>query len=314
MQELLDEWRTELVTPILTFILLTATMWSVLIVMLIVLVFFSSRSLRKRPIFTLNVLAILAGIACGIVALNEYIHVLKYPTATPDSALVLADECLVAIIPVLVDAILILRLHYIFPPHRTHVIVRLAVLGIPIVVELGRLANVIFYMVKCHEYLQELTSDGSGSSAVGALTLMISTLPCVTIEWVLQLFNNLYVHFSEKEKRIFIGHLRPDSAPVYFCTEYRDKDISSKAHVRVLFWISVCNFVFPLFMAIVQLAVYLAEKNATDTKYLIAFYIQQVNMYFTIIGVVFATIWVAEDRWNTSRGHFGASLPYTTQL
>lgn len=63
--------------------------------------------------------------------------------------------------------------------------------------------------------------------------------------------------------------------------------------IRTLFWISATNFVFPVMLSVVQLVVYFARPD----NYLIALYVAQVNFYFTIMGVVFATLWVAEGRW-----------------
>jgi len=62
-------------------------------------------------------------------------------------------------------------------------------------------------------------------------------------------------------------------------------------------------------MGIIQLTIYMATGN-----YLLALYIEEVNFHFTIIGVVFATVWAAEVRWASTRGYHdyeahGTSVP-----
>lgn len=51
-------------------------------------------------------------------------------------------------------------------------------------------------------------------------------------------------------------------------------------------------------LGIGQLAIYVARPEA----YLTAIYVEWINTHFTIIGVVFATVWIAEDRWADARG------------
>lgn len=69
--------------------------------------------------------------------------------------------------------------------------------------------------------------------------------------------------------------------------------------IKTLFWISVSNFVFPVILSIAQLAIYLTNPNS-----LTPLYIEAVNFHFTIMGVVFATLWVAEGEWAGNRGVF----------
>jgi len=62
--------------------------------------------------------------------------------------------------------------------------------------------------------------------------------------------------------------------------------------IKSLFWISVSNFVFPVILGISQLTTYLVNPNS-----LTPLYIEAVNFHITIMGVVFATLWVAEGEW-----------------
>lgn len=66
--------------------------------------------------------------------------------------------------------------------------------------------------------------------------------------------------------------------------------------IRTLFWISVSNFVFPVMLSIVQIVIYMTSAN-----YLLALYVEEVNFYLTIIGVIFATVWSTSTAWEKNR-------------
>lgn len=57
----------------LPFLLIASTMSSVLLVMLVALLFFSTPSMRRKPIFILNVAAILLSIAGGVINVYEQV-------------------------------------------------------------------------------------------------------------------------------------------------------------------------------------------------------------------------------------------------
>jgi len=61
----------EALRPAVTFMLIGATMGSVMVVMLLALLFFSTPSLRKTPIFLLNVVVILLGLCGAIINIYE---------------------------------------------------------------------------------------------------------------------------------------------------------------------------------------------------------------------------------------------------
>ena len=71
---------------------------------------------------------------------------------------------------------------------------------------------------------------------------------------------------------------------------------SFAAKIKDAFWISTYSFVFPVLLSVAQIVSYMASKN-----YILAMYIEQVNIHFTIIGLVFATVWAAERDWENAR-------------
>lgn len=66
--------------------------------------------------------------------------------------------------------------------------------------------------------------------------------------------------------------------------------------MAALFWIATSNFVFPVLLSIVQLSLLFA---CVDIR--LALYMQEVNMYFAIIGVAFATVWKFGVAWSDER-------------
>lgn len=84
---------------------------------------------------------------------------------------------------------------------------------------------------------------------------------------------------------------RSDKLQIMSTNTYDLGTLSQK--ISTLFWISTSNFVFPVILSIVQIAIYMASPD----NYLVALYVETVNYHFTIMGVVFATVWAAEGRW-----------------
>ena len=81
---------------------------------------------------------------------------------------------------------------------------------------------------------------------------------------------------------------------VEFCLPISLASFSAK--IKHAFWISTYNFVFPVLLSVAQIVSYMASND-----YVLAMYIEQVNIYFTIIGLVFATVWAAERHWEDAQ-------------
>lgn len=67
------------------------------------------------------------------------------------------------------------------------------------------------------------------------------------------------------------------------------------SRIRGLFYIAVGNFVFPIAINIAQIILVVSDRSFLNGGYL-----QIVNIYVSIIGLVFATIWTTGHRWNSS--------------
>ncbi|KAI0061446.1 hypothetical protein BV25DRAFT_757945 [Artomyces pyxidatus] len=266
------------ITPAINFLMIGATMGAALVTMLLALLFFSTPSMARKPVFILNVIAVLLGIANAIVNIYEEIRTLKYPTTVLNPHVIIAMGSLNGLTPIFVDGILLLRLHAVFPPERTSRVKYAMVMAFPVLNKIGRLINAAIFLDNYQRNLYALISPDTGAG--GAAVLLTSRLPSVRIEWFLQVFDDLY------------------SSGIFLYQMYRQGSFNGRARtasqkIRTLFWICTSNFVFPVMLGITQLTIYMMSAE----QYLLALYVEEVNLHFTIMGVVFATVWAAEGRW-----------------
>ncbi|KAH7924760.1 hypothetical protein BV22DRAFT_1012674 [Leucogyrophana mollusca] len=260
----------------LPFLMIAATMGSMLFGMLLALLFFSTPSMRRTPIFVLNVLAVTVGIAYAIINIQS----LEFPYTPLKSQIVITSGALNTVAPLLVDCILLLRLYAVFPRRTTPRVQWLAIIGIPVLIKIGRLINIIIFLTY---YSRIYTSADAGGGEI----LLTSRLPSIKIEWFLQMFDNV---FSSALFLWRVNHQR-----------LFDKNQTVSQKVKHLFWISTSNFVFPVILSVVQITIYMVNAD----NYLLVLYVEQVNFHFTIITagknqIVFATVWAAEGRWEHS--------------
>ncbi|KAJ7593630.1 hypothetical protein C8J56DRAFT_819774 [Mycena floridula] len=260
-------WLAE-IGPAINFLMISSTMGSVMVVMLLALIIFSSRGLRATPIFLLNVTIVLLAIADAVMVVYNQVHSLKSPDIPLHPAIVLIVGCIDGFTPILADSVLLLRIFAIFPYRTTSRSTFLAVVGIPVIIKVVRFINSLIYI-----------AVNSQNGPKGAAVLVLSHLPSVKIEWFLQMFDNAI------SSGIFLLRMRR------FISLQISHSFAEK--IYSLLWIATCNFVFPVMLGIVQLIIYISTKH-----YLLAVYIEQVNFHINIAGVVFATVWVAESRWS----------------
>lgn len=97
---------------------------------------------------------------------------------------------LAGIVPTLADAILILRLYAVSPLRQTSRARFLFIIGVPILVTIGRLINGSIFIVNYAQHMLQLANTSTGAGT--AMVVVTSRLPCVTIEWSLQVFIDMY--------------------------------------------------------------------------------------------------------------------------
>ncbi|KIJ57602.1 hypothetical protein HYDPIDRAFT_104062, partial [Hydnomerulius pinastri MD-312] len=264
----------------LPFLMIGATMGAVLFAMLLALMFFSTPSMRLKPIFILNVITVWLGIVYTILCLDVLqVQTLRSPSVSQPPRMYIAYGVIESIIPLLADSVLLLRLVAVYPRQRTPRYVWLTVIGVPVVVKIGRFINVVFYWVYQVENINTIVESRGAS-------MVLNVLPNIKIEWIIQVFDDLF------SSGLFLWRVYTEGN-FKLGREYHSLRILGFL-VNQLFWISTYNFVFPVLLSLAQIIIYMINE---DKYYLIALYIEQVNFYFTIMGLVFATVWAAEGRW-----------------
>ncbi|KAF7351321.1 hypothetical protein MSAN_01563600 [Mycena sanguinolenta] len=184
-------------------LLMIGTVWcSMLIPLLVILFAFSSPSLRRRPLFILNAIAVLIGIVLGII--NAYIEVvfrflasscvtvliclqvtsMLSPLTPLKTSVFITFTAILLYIPVFMDIVLIFRVFIVYPPHTMPWLRRLAVFGPPIVFKFIRTANLIVLLVNL------TTLVNNGLSPVVAGQIAWSTHPWTKVEYFFQVFDN----------------------------------------------------------------------------------------------------------------------------
>ncbi|KAJ7090822.1 hypothetical protein B0H15DRAFT_778903 [Mycena belliarum] len=272
-------WVAE-IGPALNFLMIGATMGSALVCMLMALFFFSTATMRRKPVFILNVLGLCLGVAAAITNVYEEFRTLLYPNIPLNHHVIIAMGAFDGLTPTLIDAILLLRLYTVYPYACTPRLKFFFILGIPIATKIGRIINAAMFLNSYAHTIHANTGVG------GAAVLITSRLPSIKIEWGLQVFDDIF------SSTVFL-------ARIYKHSVFRESRTVSQA-VKSLFWISASNFVFPVILGVAQLAIYVASPD----DYLTALYVEAVNFHFTIMGVVFATLWVAEGRWVDSQSSY----------
>lgn len=182
------------------------------------------------------------------------------------------------LIPLFVDCIILLRLMALFPRRTTPPFTWFLVLCIPVIVKVIRCANITFFVVSEIKRINSFPKN----SFVDLASALFNMAPSVKIEWIIQVFDDLF-----------------SSAPFLWRLYKNGLFISGSsfaAKIKAAFWISTYSFVFPVLLSVAQIVSYMASKD-----YVLAMNIEQVNIHFTIIGLVFATVWAAERDWENAR-------------
>ncbi|KAG0708239.1 hypothetical protein DFH29DRAFT_893858 [Suillus ampliporus] len=253
--------------------LLTGTVLSsFLIPILIALLVFSTPQTRRHPIFLLNVLGVLLGLAEG--ALNIYleVHTMLSPTVAESNAAVVAYTTLAFFGPLVVESTLVLRLAVVYPRRTTPKVKFWTILLIPIAFKTIRVVNVIVFL---HRYVAALYGAGTSIAAGESLWGSWQT----KFEWIMQAVDNAFVSF------MFLRRL-PRTAE----GAVRTRAMTSR--LQGLFVIALSNFVFPVVLNIIQLGLIFSST----TSFFQTTVVYMVNNYINIIGVVFATIWSIGSR------------------
>ncbi|KAJ6499520.1 hypothetical protein C8R47DRAFT_1110993 [Mycena vitilis] len=269
-------------------LLLITTAWaSALIPLFIILLVFANREMRRQPLFIMNVIAVLIGIAQGIVTMYAEVKGIVSPLQPVRASIQIGYLSMLLFTPIFVDTILLFRLYIVYPPRSISWLRRLVIFGPPIVFKLVRAACVTVFVVQWSKAIN--TGSESNLSAGQALW---GSQPWTKMEWFLQVFDNCYAS-TLFIIRIHQGRVTARSLSNATGTTGKRQSHASKS--RSLFFIALGNFVFPCMLSLVQLIFGFQDGNFLNGTYVLL-----TNVYVEILGVLLATIWVAENRQSDS--------------
>ncbi|KAF4608298.1 hypothetical protein EYR40_000642 [Pleurotus pulmonarius] len=270
-------------------VIILSSIWlGVSIPLLFALFFFSTSSLRRQPIFILNVVSVCIGIAMGLLNMQTLVPPLVDPLRLVDRRGILAYTFLSTSVPILVESILMFRLFAVLPYRQTPKRLFFSIF-IPLgLLKAARVGNVIEFMVTFARITRSVTKN----EEMGALSLRHAG---PKVEWFLQVVDNtiasvLFLWRLNRNNSLFPSSAtQPNSYP---------------ARLRTLFWIAITNFIFPVLVSITLLVLYFREGDYLKILMCIIS-----NAYIEIIGVLMATVWAASTHWqveNPSPSPFSA--------
>ncbi|KAI1787112.1 hypothetical protein LXA43DRAFT_738417 [Ganoderma leucocontextum] len=253
----------------------------------VVLFSFTPVRIWRSPLFILNVLAIILGLTEQIL----YIYVIINTSAFGGvpTFLVMMIVAMDFLLPVSVQAILLVRLTCVYAPTRNSRMQNIAIYVPVVAFKIARLVNAVYA-------IRDLAGRMPDSFDVIAAAQLVWSTKYVKVEWFLQLFDDmfvsgLFVHklsvsvVARKEADIHTGHTGSSSS------------YSWAERIRTLYYIAVSNFVFPILFNIAEIFVIFYDPNFFHGATVVT-----VNCYVTIIGVLLATIWAQGSK----RGKLGS--------
>lgn len=185
-----------------TFVSLITPLCACLVTLLVVLFVFSTRELRRRLIFRLNVIAICFALILGVLNFIVSSSAILRPFDPVPQSLYTTTIVVALFPPVFYDSILLTRLLALYPVDRTPLSVLVGILAFPICVKCGRLVVLVCLFpspsISNLTLLQSLyiRQYVSQSRDLATLTAYAQATwyrnPFITIEWTLQMFDNLY--------------------------------------------------------------------------------------------------------------------------
>ncbi|KAJ6519120.1 hypothetical protein C8R45DRAFT_13220 [Mycena sanguinolenta] len=279
----------ELIRPSL-YLLIIGSVWAAALVpLLCVLLVFSTPTVRRQPIFLMNLFAVIMGIVIGIVNMDIYVaDILSPPGEGFEPRKLLAYLGMILFLPLFIDCILALRLYVVYPPRNTSRL-QLAIIFIPLIVfKIVRTTNLIIFMVKFAHAI--LTPDAT--TAVKSFEQLWDHAPWTKIEWIMQVFDNCYASGFFLWK-IYLGRKMEQSAGIVHPTGAAGRSSGDK--LKSLFLLALSSFMFPCMFSIAQIIL-----TFRDHDFYIGAYVFVNNLYIEIIGVLLATIWVSKNRSDSS--------------
>ncbi|KAG1849207.1 hypothetical protein F4604DRAFT_1934996 [Suillus subluteus] len=224
------------IQPSLNSIMIGHTFTVILIPLIFALFYFSTPLSRRRPIFILNVIAIILAFTAGVMIDSLAVNSFNAVSIEPMAAIGAFQS-------ILVDLILLLRLALIYPytivgPKRFALVTAL-----PVLLKIARLVNMFMF-------IKVLADAARGPTGSENLAVVWATTPYLKIEWSAQLVDNIYASiaflWAIRLRKIYRSSVASEISP---------RRTTFGQRLRTLFYISVSNFVFPSLLSLAELVV-----------------------------------------------------------
>ncbi|KAG1730415.1 uncharacterized protein EDB91DRAFT_1059488 [Suillus paluster] len=273
-----------IIQPSLNSIMIGHTFTVVLIPLIIALFYFSTPLSRRRPIFILNVVAIILAFTAGVMIDSLAIHSVLSPLDPWPPTMNIAIGIIGAFQSILVDLILLLRLTLIYSyslvgPKRFALVTAL-----PILLKLARLVNMFIF-------IKVLADAARGPLGSENIAVVWATTPYLKIEWSAQLVDNAYASiaflWAIRLRRIHRSGVTSEISP---------RRTTFGQRLRALFYIAISNFVFPSLLSLAQLVVVYKNVYVLTVNEIVL-----VNTMVAVIGVVFATVWAGSVNYRDEK-------------
>ncbi|PFH46137.1 hypothetical protein AMATHDRAFT_8164 [Amanita thiersii Skay4041] len=280
------------IQPSLGILIVALTGSAILVPLLVILFFFSTKCHRRKPIFVMNVISIILGLILGISFTSIMYQGITKPSRLLTRSHFVFPACSLKMIPIFVENILLFRLLIVYPYRDTPLRVFISIFFPLVCIKIARVVDVGIFIYRVISPISKATPNPITVIQAG-WTHQIALLK---IESFLQVVDNtmtsgLFLYKLDFWKILVRQQVMPS------VNSYR----SYTSTIQGLFWIAVSNFVFPVLLAIVELVFMF-----NDPSFLHGMILGFVNAYVSIVGVLLATVWAATARWS-ERHHRPAS-------
>ncbi|PFH45064.1 hypothetical protein AMATHDRAFT_10086 [Amanita thiersii Skay4041] len=285
------------INPSLSILMTELVGISILLPLLVILFFFSTKQLRRKPIFILNVVSILLGISMGVTGIWDLYQAITNPQRHISSTHFAVLGCFTSIVPLFVETILVFRILAVHPYHATPKWL-FTLIFLPLaLLKIARLVNISMYIKHYLDILRSIEIP-----IIAGQVAWVAAGPNPKIEWFLQVVDNTAASC------LFLYKL--DIRRSLGGSKYTASNSSGGSYTSVikgLFWIAISNFIFPVLLSIAQLIFVFRDPDFVPGVIVLL-----INDYVEIIGVLLATVWVAGTHWsedNMKTGGTSTTLP-----
>ncbi|KAF8141358.1 hypothetical protein EV363DRAFT_1391827 [Boletus edulis] len=254
-------------------IMIGHTFLTLLLPLLIALFYFSTPQSRRRPIFVLNVIAIILAFTAGVMIDAFAIHSILSPQSPWPPSMNIAIGIIGAFQSILVDLILLVRLTSVNPLSHLGP-TRFAILtSLPILLKVARLVNLIIFM-------KVLADAARGPLGPENIAIVWASTPYLKFEWTAQVVDNAYASLA------FLWTIRDRGNRQGVTSDIHPNRATFAQRMRTLSRIALSNFIIPSIFSIAQLIVVYRNVNVLMLNDVVL-----VNTMLAVFGVVFATVW-----------------------